>query len=292
VFAGWLPACCWNVLLLEMLYPNAMILQVDEDFNFAYFALGSPMIIEEVAEKAEYSRRRLTEDLMLAESERPGSKAFAIMLGEMLERYVHKLLVAGWYLNPTSIWQLLPAPHQAPAIQHVRFTAAQISAALAAGWEHHWDDEQDLNQVEGYFQPRSSNQAGYGSFINTKDFTIIIQVTRDPNHQVNLEVIVSLLARLPNGKPVCIMFVLPEHPATLAQHYGYQSWTMDKPVGKTPKGKDKLKRRVVKASELLVEVHEVEQWVTRFPMFQSDTCSTNSHAHSSNGGDSSSGTEA
>jgi hypothetical protein len=32
--------------------------------------------------------------------------------------------------------------------EHVRFTAVQTSEALAAGWAHHWNDEQDLDQVQ------------------------------------------------------------------------------------------------------------------------------------------------
>jgi hypothetical protein len=62
----------------------------------------------------------------------------------------------------------------------------------------------------------------------------------------------SQSARLHMAKPVSIMLVLPEHPVTIAQHYGYRSWTMGKPVGKASRLQAKLKSRAVKASELPV----------------------------------------
>jgi hypothetical protein len=63
----------WNAVLLGMPRRYAMMPQGDEDFNVAHYVLGLPMTIVEVAEKAEYSKRRRTADLMLTEPERPGS---------------------------------------------------------------------------------------------------------------------------------------------------------------------------------------------------------------------------
>jgi hypothetical protein len=62
--------------------------------------------------------------------------------------------------------------------EHARFRAAQTSEALAAGWAHHWNDEQDLDQVQPVIPSAPIKQlAGYESFNNTKDFTIVMEVT-------------------------------------------------------------------------------------------------------------------
>lgn len=44
--------------------------QVTDEFKFSHFALGSPDIVEAVAEKADYNSRRLMEDLMKADAAR------------------------------------------------------------------------------------------------------------------------------------------------------------------------------------------------------------------------------
>lgn len=196
---------------------------------------------------------------------------------------MHKLAQQGWYLDPSTFRQLTPDVSQAPAIQPPRFTAQLLSDAFAQKWKHVWDEGQDLTTTEGYFQPRSLAQAGYGAFINSTSFTIILQVTRDAHHQVNVEGIMSILNRLPPGRPACVLSTLPPHPTDLSQQFKYQSWTMRQSIGTRAverKGQQVqeavFKRSVATSAALPALVKQVEQWCVPFPVIQDSTASSSS----------------
>lgn len=258
-----------------------------DEFKFDHYALGSPLILEAVADKAGYTADAahwFMNDLMQADPDLPLRSGTAKFLGTLHERYVHSLVPGGWHLDRSIFRQLKPNADQAPAIKPRRFTAQQLSDALAQGWEHVWDDGQDLARTEGYFRPRFRKEAGYDGFINSKGFTIILVITRDPDHKVNVKGIVSLLERLPSGKPACVLFALPPHPPELAQQLRYQSWTMEERTDTKnmtymawwgqKKEREESERLVVKAEKLPALVKEVEQWCVPFTVVQSSAASS------------------
>lgn len=224
--------------------------------------------------------------MMKQDADWPGDMGEAMVLGMMHERFVHMLTPKGWYLDPSTFKHLQPASHQAPSINLPRFSAQLLSDAISRGWEHLWDDVQDLATTEGYFQPRTSTQPGYDSYINCKDYTIIIQDTRNPDHKVHSEGIESLLLRVPEDRPVCILFTLLPHPPTLAQQFRYQSWTREILVGRKPKArrgqtveKEVWARGKIGPDELPARLHAVEQWAVPYPVLQPHgTTSTGSSA--------------
>ena len=109
-------------------------------------------------------------------------------------------------------------------------------------------------------------------------------ITRDPDHKVNVKGIASLLKRLPNGKPACVLFTLPPHPPELAQQLRYQSWTMEERKDTQnmaymawwgqKKEREESERLVVKAEKLPALVKEVEQWCVPFTVIQSSAASS------------------
>lgn len=227
------------------------------------------------------------DDLMRTDAYQPGGSGIGVFLGSMHERLVHRIAPGGWRLDPSTFRRLEPTPGQAPP----RFTAQQLSDALAQEWQFTWDDNRGLVTTEGYFRPRAANQAGYDAFINSKDCIIIMQITRDPGHQLNAEGIESLLKRLPSGKPACVLFTLPPHPPALSKEFKYQSWTMRRQVGTETRGQRAtpvFKRSVAKSDQLPALVKEVEQWCVPFPVIQSNAAGSASDKGGRNGGSSSS----
>ena len=216
----------------------------------------------------DYSQHKYMDDLMKTDAEQPSGSGAAVVLGAMHERFVHKLVPGGWHLETSTFKNLKPKPAQVPTIKSPHFTAQMLSDAFQQKWNSLRDEGQDLAITQGYYQPWSRTQAGYDAFLNSKDFTIILQIT---NHQLNAEAIQTLLQRLPKGRPVCVLFPVPPHPEALALKFRYQSWTMlrsMKGISGQHEIQEEFKRGVVSFEELPELVKDVEQWCVPFPVIQ------------------------
>ena len=115
---------------------------MDDELKFDHYALGSPLILEAVADKAGYTADAahwFMNDLMQADPDLLLRSGTAKFLGTLQERYVHSLVPGGgtWTTPPSGVWCPMQTRHL-PSTW--RFTARQLSDALARGWEHVWDD--------------------------------------------------------------------------------------------------------------------------------------------------------